>query len=329
MMKKYVVSVLAATMMCAMSANAASVTIQLGHAEAASEDSVHHKMSTLFAQYVDEMSNGDIAIEIVPSGALGGERDMIEGIQIGTVEMASTANMVLSNFDTTFSILDLPYVYTDYETAYKVLDSEEMQGLINKFAEESGVRILAYGQGGFRDVISRKSCVDLASFKGIKIRVPESDIYLSTFAALGANPTPLAFTEVFTALQQGTIDGFEIVPLVVLANGYYEVCSNVSMTRHLYSPNPFMISETVFRSLTEEQQTILQEAADKAAAEQRAWVEEKEADGLAQLADKGMTIDEEVDVNAMSDACAEAGIYEKYRDIIGADFYDSVMALIR
>lgn len=305
------------------------LVIQVGHTEADSEDSVHHKMCTLFQQYVSELSDGQIEIQVIPSASLGGERDMVEGMQLGTIEMASTANMVISNFDEAFSILDLPYVYNDYESAYKVLESEELQTLIDRFAEESGVRILAYGQGGFRDVISNKAVTTLDDFSGMKIRVPESDIYLSTFKAMKSNPTPLAFNDVFTSLQQGTIDGFEIVPAVVLANGYYEVCSHVSLTKHLYSPNPLMISESLWESLTSEQQAVLQGAADKAAQEQRQWEEEQEADVLARLQENGMTIDEDVDVEAMRQACVDAGIYDTYRDIIGADFYDSVMRLLQ
>lgn len=308
---------------------AEKLVIQVGHTEADSEDSVHHKMCTLFKQYVAELSEGSIDIEIIPSASLGGERDMVEGMQLGTIEMASTANMVISNFDPAFSILDLPYVYNDYESAYTVLESDELQQLMDKFAEESGVRILAYGQGGFRDVISNKAVTSLDDFNGMKIRVPESDIYLSTFKAMKANPTPLAFNDVFTSLQQGTIDGFEIVPAVVLANGYYEVCSHVSLTRHLYSPNPLMISESLWSSLTEGQQKIMQEAADKAAAEQRKWEEDQEQNVFDQLREKGMTIDEDVDVDAMKKACADAGIYDTYRETIGADFYDKVMNLIQ
>ena len=308
---------------------AEKLVIQVGHTEADSEDSVHHKMCTLFKQYVAELSDGSIDIEIIPSASLGGERDMVEGMQLGTIEMASTAKMVISNFDPAFSILDLPYVYNDYESAYAVLESDELQQLMDKFAEESGVRILAYGQGGFRDVISNKAVISLNDFSGMKIRVPESDIYLSTFKAMNANPTPLAFNDVFTSLQQGTIDGFEIVPAVVLANGYYEVCSHVSLTRHLYSPNPLMISESLWSSLTEEQQKVIQEAADKAAGEQRKWEEDQEQNVFDQLREKGMTIDEDVDVEAMKKACADAGIYDTYRDTIGADFYDKVMNLIQ
>lgn len=305
------------------------LVIQVGHAEADSAESVHHKMCTLFKQYTEELSNGSIEIQIIPSASLGGERDMVEGMQLGTIEMASTANMVISNFDKSFSILDLPYIYNDYETAYTILESDELQQLIDKFAKESGVRILAYGQGGFRDVISNKAVTSLVDFAGMKIRVPESDIYLSTFKAMNANPTPLAFNDVFTSLQQGTIDGFEIVPAVVLANGYFEVCSHVSLTKHLYSPNPFMISESLWSSLTEEQQKIIQDAATKAASEQRKWEEEQEQSVFDKLREKGMTIDEDVDVAAMQKACVDAGIYDTYREIIGTDFYDSVMNLIK
>ena len=99
-----------------------AVKIQLAHADTESEDGIHQKMATLFRDYVSELSEGSIEIEIVGNGQLGGERDLVEGMQLGTIEMASTANMVLSNFDARFSVLDLPYLITNYETAYKVQD---------------------------------------------------------------------------------------------------------------------------------------------------------------------------------------------------------------
>lgn len=256
-------------------------------------------------------------IEIVGNGQLGGERDLVEGMQLGTIEMASTANMVLSNFDPRFAVLDLPYLITDYETAYRVLDSDVIQDLQDSFAEQSGVRVLAYGQGGFRQVIGNVAVNSLADMHGMKVRVPESDIYIDTFSALGANPTPLAYSETFTALQQGTVDAFEITPAVVLSAGFWEVCSDMNMTNHLFSPNPLMISENLFQSLTEEQQDILTEAAAKAAADQRQWLEDGEADTMAQLEEKGMTINYP-DLEELQNAVADSGLYEKYQETIGA-----------
>ena len=186
--------------------------IQLAHADTESEDGIHQKMAVLFQGYVSDLSGGTMEIEIVGNGQLGGERDLVEGMQLGTIEMASTANMVLSNFDPRFAVLDLPYLITDYETAYRVLDSDVIQDLQDSFAEQSGVRVLAYGQGGFRQVIGNVAVNSLADMHGMKVRVPESDIYIDTFSALGANPTPLAYSETFTALQQGTVDAFEITP---------------------------------------------------------------------------------------------------------------------
>ena len=302
--------------------------IQLAHSDTENEDGIHQKMATLFKDYVNELSDGTIEIEIVGNGQLGGERDLVEGMQLGTIEMASTANMVLSNFDKRFSVLDLPYLITNYETAYKVLDSEEIQSVIDSFAEESGVRVLAYGQGGFRQVIGNVAINSLDDMKGVKVRVPESDIYIDTFAALGANPTPLAYTDTFTALQQGTVDAFEITPAVVLSAGFYEVCSDVSMTNHLYSPNPLMISESLYSGLTEDQQNILSEAAKKAAADQRKWLEEGEADTLEKLQEKGMTVNNP-DLKDFQAAIEASGLYDSYKSSIGEELFDSIQALCK
>ena len=300
--------------------------IQLAHADTESEDGIHQKMAVLFQGYVSDLSGGTMEIEIVGNGQLGGERDLVEGMQLGTIEMASTANMVLSNFDPRFAVLDLPYLITDYETAYRVLDSDVIQDLQDSFAEQSGVRVLAYGQGGFRQVIGNVAVNSLADMHGMKVRVPESDIYIDTFSALGANPSPLAYSETFTALQQGTVDAFEITPAVVLSAGFWEVCSDMNMTNHLFSPNPLMISENLFQSLTEEQQDILTEAAAKAAADQRQWLEDGEADTMAQLEEKGMTINYP-DLEELQNAVADSGLYEKYQETIGADLFSAVQEL--
>ena len=300
--------------------------IQLAHADTESEDGIHQKMAVLFQGYVSDLSGGTMEIEIVGNGQLGGERDLVEGMQLGTIEMASTANMVLSNFDPRFAVLDLPYLITDYETAYRVLDSDVIQDLQDSFAEQSGVRVLAYGQGGFRQVIGNVAVNSLADMHGMKVRVPESDIYIDTFSALGANPTPLAYSETFTALQQGTVDAFEITPAVVLSAGFWEVCSDMNMTNHLFSPNPIMISENLFQSLTEEQQDILTEAAAKAAADQRQWLEDGEADTMAQLEEMGMTINYP-DLEELQNAVADSGLYEKYQETIGADLFSAVQEL--
>lgn len=300
------------------------VFIQLGHADAEVETAIHHKMALLFQQYVDEMSNGTMEIEIVGSGQLGGERDMVEGMQLGTIEMASTANMVLSNFMPEFGVLDLPYVFSDYESAYRALDSNAIQTVIEKFAAEKGVRVLAFAQGGFRQVVGNKAVLEVEDLKGMKIRVPESDIYIDTFNALGAAPTPLAWAETFTAMQQKTVDAFEITPAVVLSNGFFEVCSDISVTNHLFSPNPLMISESLYKSLTEEQQKVLKDAAVKAANEQRAWIESSTEEVYASLEEKGMKVDRP-DLSGFQAVVESAGLYEKYAERIGADLIDAVM----
>lgn len=302
------------------------LTIQLAHADVENETGIHHKMSLLFRQYVDELSDGTIQIEIVGGGQLGGERDLVEGMQLGTIEMASTANMVLSNFMPEFAVLDLPYMFGDYAAAYKVLDSDAIAEVIEKFASEQGVRILAYHNGGFRQTAGNKAINSLADFSGMKIRVPESDIYSDTFNALGASPVPLAYTDTFTALQQKTVDAFEIAAAVILSNNFYEVCSDLSITNHLFSPSPFMISESLYQSLTEEQKAVLDEAAEKAAADQRTWMEANDETLINQLEENGMTINRP-DVAELQIAVQNSGLYEKYRDIVGSDLLDSVMQL--
>ena len=307
---------------------AEKLVIQVAHAAAENDDSFHHKNALFFKQYVEELSNGTIEIEIVVNAQLGGERDYVEGMQLGTIEMASTANMVLSNFDPRFAVFDLPYLFKDYETAYKVLDSDVVAELIESFAAEGGVRVLAFHNGGFRQFVGNVAINTAADMKGVKVRVPESDIYIDTFAALGANPTPLAYNDTFTALQQGTVDAFEIAPSVVLSDGFYEVCSDLSIINHLYAPAPFMISESLYQSLTAEQQEIISKAAKMAAADERAWFEAGEAGVLSRLQENGMKIDTP-DIAEFQAVVAASGLYEKYEAKIGEELFTSIQELCK
>lgn len=165
----------------------------------------------------------------------------------------------------------------------------------------------------------------VADLNGVKIRVPENDLYLETFRALGANPTPMAWSEMFTALQQKTVDAFEIVAPVIFTSRFYDVCTNVSKTAHFFSPDPFMISESVWTSLSPEDQAAFKRAAREGAIKQRKMVEAYEKEVFRELEEKGMTVNDVDDVEEFKKATAD--VINTFRSDIGAEVIDTVSAL--
>ena len=307
-------------------AAAKKIVLQLGHPEAEVEKGIHHFIAMQFRDRIAKYTDGRVEIQIFGNNQLGAERDLMEGMQMGSVDMASTANLIVGNFRKEYKVFDLPYMFKDAASAYKALDSDYIKALNEKFAAEQGIRILSHGSGGFRHVVGNVGEIkNVAGLKGVKIRVPENDLYLETFRSLGANPTPMAWSEMFTALQQKTVDAFEIVAPVIFTSRFYDVCKNVSKTGHFFSPDPFMISESVWKKLSPEDQELFKKAALESAIEQRKMVEAYEKEVFKDLTEKGMAVNEVDNVEEFKKATA--GVIDKFRNDIGSDVIDNVMAL--
>lgn len=324
-------AVVAFAAMAAMQAGAAAgqeMVLQLGHPEAEVEKGIHHFIAMQFRDRIAKYTDGRVEVQIFGNNQLGAERDLLEGMQMGSVDMASTANLIVGNFRAEYKVFDLPYMFKDAQSAYKALDSDYIEELNEKFASEQGIRILSFGSGGFRHVVGNVGEIrKVADLKGVKIRVPENDLYLETFRALGANPTPMAWSEMFTALQQKTVDAFEIVAPVIFTSRFYDVCKNVSKTAHFFSPDPFMISESVWASLSPEDQAAFKKAAHESAIEQRKMVEAYEKEVFQELEEKGMTVNDVDDVEEFKKATAD--VINKFRSDIGAEVIDAVSELAK
>ncbi len=306
---------------------AEDLVIKLGHTESDNENSMHNTACVKFAELVEEYSEGRITVEVHPNGELGGERDMIEGMQIRTLDMASVASMVVGNFDPSFAVFDLPYLFPDLETTYKVLDSDYVLNDMNEsLASKAKVRVLGYGIGGFRYIASNKKIESLEDVKGMKIRVPENSVYVDSYNALGAVTTTMAIGEVITGLQQGTVDGFEMCMTPLYTNGFYDLLDHIALTGVNCSVNPLIISEELFQSLSTEDQEILKKAAQEAAAYEReiigAYIEEVQP----LLEKEGVSLDEIKDIDAFKKATE--GVIDKHRDEIGSETIDAIMNLI-
>lgn len=302
-------------------ADAQNLVIKMGHVESDNENSCHHTADSKFAELVNQYSDGRITIEVYPNGQLGDERDMVEGLQIGTVEMCSVANLALSGFDPAFGVFDLPYFFDSLEDAYKVLDSDYFNNeMCPALAEDTGIRILGVGVGGFRQVASKKQITSMDDFKSLKIRVPQNSIYVDAYNALGFQTTSMAMSEVVTGLQQGTVDGFEMMVTPLYTNGFYEMLDHCCMTQINFSVNPMLISESLFQSLSAADQEILTKAAREAAVYEREKIAAFTDECISLLEAEGMTFDT-IDLTPCKEAVAP--VIEKYTDSIGADVIEN------
>jgi len=240
---------------------AAEVTLKLGHI--ADPKNPYAQGAQKFADLVKEKSGGTMEVKVYPSSQLGNQRDLVEGLTLGTVDMTLTSTAVLGNFHEQVAVFDLPFIFRNRSHAFKALDTVGME--IAKGLEPKGLKVLAYFENGVRNMTNNVRPIRKPEdMKGLKIRVMEQPIYIAMMKALGANPTPMAFGELFTALQKGVVDGQENPAAHIYTKRFFEVQKYISLTEHTYSAEPLVISMITWNKLTPEQQKILQEAANEA-----------------------------------------------------------------
>lgn len=237
-----------------------SYTIKFGHVISAGD--TQNQAYEYFAKIVDKRSKGRIKIEVYPDSQLGGEREMVEAVQAGNLEMTAPSVGVLANFDKSLQVFDFPFMFEDAKTAYKVLDSEIGKNLL-KGVEKSGLKALGWGENGFRNLAMKGNTVKSpADIKGKKLRVMQVPMHIAFWESIGAAPTPMAFPEVFTALQQGVVDGVENPFELLYSAKFTEVADHLTELRWIYDPEVILISKTYFEKLPEADQELLQNAAN-------------------------------------------------------------------
>lgn len=278
----------------------ATTIIKAGHGTQTAHPT--HIALQKFAEIVAEKSKGDLKIEIYPDRQLGEEREMVEGLQLGTVDMAVVSTGPLVAFVPALGTVDLPFLFKSSEHAYKVLDGEVGQDLLAKF-QDRGIVGLAWWENGWRSLTSKKEVKSPADLKGMKLRTMQNPVHIAAFKELGASPIPMVWGEVFTSLSQGVIDAQENPVTIVYSNSLWEVQKYMTLTRHVYGPHLVLFSQPVWDRLTPAQQTILKEALIEATTFQRQTSARLEAEQLKLLADKGMIV-EQVDITPFQEATA-------------------------
>ena len=310
----------------------AAVTLTAGHAMAAPKEvklgyalavnSHYGAAAKAWADSVEKATNNAFAIKHFPSSALGGERELIEGLQLGTVEAAIVSTGALSNFVSDVGIVDIPFLFRDTQHARAVLDGKFGQDLLAKF-QQRGLVALAWGEQGFRHLTNNKVSVqNVADLKGLKIRVTENPVHITAFRTLGAAPTPMSWPEVISALQQGPIDGQENPISVLTSSKLWEVQKHLTLTSHVYAPVVLVLSPSFWGSLTDAQKAAFTEGAKAGAQASRAFVDDVEAKGVEMAKSNGMQVVENVDAAAFRAALEPA--YKQYAKKFGQQTLDAI-----
>ncbi|MEO5702188.1 MAG: TRAP transporter substrate-binding protein [Casimicrobiaceae bacterium] len=248
-----------------------------------------------FAKEVEKRTNGRYKIQPFYSGSLGAERESVEAVQLGTQELTFTSTGPVPNFVPDVAILDIPFLFRDYGHARAVLDGPIGQDLLQKFPAK-GIVALAWAENGFRHMTNSKHAVAVPEdLKGLKMRTMENPVHIQAYKAFGIIPTPMAFTEVFTALQQGTVDGQENPLSVITAAKLDQVQKYLSLTGHVYSPALFLMNKAAWDKLLPADKQAFLEAAKEGVKANRARVDEDEKKAVADLRSKGMTVTESLD----------------------------------
>ncbi len=287
----------------------------------------HIVMRDVFKKYVEEKSNGQIEVQLYPNAQLGGDRELIEGVQLGTLEMAIPATSVMAGFDKRFQVFDLPFLFTSEAMAYRVLDGELGQKL-NEILPPLGMINLGYGENGFRHVSNNKGPIRTPKdMESLKIRTMENPLHVTFFKRMGANPTPISFGELYTALQQKTVDAQENPIALVYNSKFYEVQKFYSLTGHVYSATMLLMNKPFFDRLPAELQEIVSTAGALYVKEQRLLAQSQEKELLEKLRSTGM------EINVLSPEEKEPfveitrPVYDEFRDIIGVDLIECAKQL--
>ncbi|SON57445.1 Extracytoplasmic solute receptor protein YiaO [Hartmannibacter diazotrophicus] len=275
-----------AGMLLAGSALAADMTLKLGHL--ANEQNTWHKAAMKFAEEVKSLTDGRIEVEVYPNESLGKEMDLVNGMQLGTVDMTITGES-LQNWAPMAALLAVPYAYKSLDHMDAVASGELGKKIEAEIVEKAQIRPLAYFARGPRDLTSNRPIKSPDDLNGLKMRVPNVPLFVAVWNALGASPTPMAFSEVFTSLQNGTIDAQENPLALIKSANFNEVQKYVNKTEHVRSWIYLTISEITWAKLSDADKKAVETAAKEAQAYERELFLADEKSLVTELEGKGMT----------------------------------------
>lgn len=264
--------------------------------------SEQHRTAETFGKLLKEYTNGAIEVRVLPAAQMGGQREIIESVSLGTLEMGYGESGLYGNYVSRFGVIALPYLYRDFAHWEKVVDGPIGAGLAGELRKASGLRIVNWMTAGYRDTYLRtKPITKPDDFQRVKIRLPEAPLFVKTFQALGAQPTPIPAPEMYSALQTGVVDAMEGSPEVGFTFKIHEVTKFLSRTRHILLDGSFVINDKLYESLPKDQQAAIDRASREAAVQQRKEHFEREASWMNRFRTESKLVINDVDLKAFAD----------------------------
>lgn len=264
-----------------------------------------------FAERISEKTNGRIEVQVQGSEQLGSDTEMLDSVQSGTLGLTANSQGPLATLVPEVALFGLPFMFDTPQDAYEVVDGEIGNTMVD-LAKEQGLTVLAWWDNGIRQVTNNRGTIQTPDdVSGLDIRVPEDDMTIDIFETLGANPSTIDFGELYTALQQGTVDGQENPVVNIYASDIYEVQDYMSMTGHKYEVTPFIISTSVWEGLSEEDRQVFQETATEARDFQREKMNTQAEEQLGELAN-ALDLTRDVDTDAFIEATRP--VYDTWRE---------------
>lgn len=295
------------------------IVMKLGHVQ--NESDLWQLGALKFAELVDVKTKGEVQIKVFPNSTIGNDRDMAEGMQIGSVDFALIAG-VLGNFEPSIQIMELPYLFKDETHLRKVMYGPIGDQLLEKLLKSSDIRGLAFWERGPRQLTTNKPVNSLNDIKGLKIRVPEIPPIIAAWKAMGTNPTPMAWGEVYTGLQQNVIEAQENPIPFIHAGKIYEVQKYIAMTNHKYEYVLIAMSNKAWLKLNTEQQKAVKEAAAEATKYENKLVFEKSDNLLKDLQAKGMKVTKPDTTEWAKQART---VHKQFAEKYGIDLYNKII----
>ncbi len=278
-------------------------------------------------EYIESKTGGKVQVKIYPNSQLGAEIESVEQVQNGTLEMATASIGPITTFDKKFAVLDIPFLFDNYEQAWATFDSQVGSDLMDTL-EDSGLKGLAFMENGFRHVTNNiKPIYSLEDFKGLKIRTMEAPMHMANFAALGANPTPVPWSELYMAMSQKIVDGQENPLANIWEVNMYEVQKYTSLTNHIYDAMPLVTNLKWFNSLPGEYQKVIEKGAILGQNYSRFINANRESLIVTELEKKGMAVNPvALDKLAEIKEISQTVVAEKVKAEIGSGFVDTFLA---
>jgi len=300
------------------------MTLKFGHPY--NEDHPLAKGAQRFADIVKEKSGGNITVEVYPNSTIGSSRDLVEAMQIGVVDFALVPTTNVASFYPPLDIFYLPFLFRDSEHAYAVADGPVGQKLYADMLDKIGIRTLAMFESGFRTITTRDKKIEQPDdMKGVKFRVVNNPLNVATFKALGANPTPMAISEVFTGLQQGTVDGQDNPIGNVRAFGFDKVQGNITLSNHQWAGIMFLADDKMWQEQPENVRQLFAETAKETEAWERKALNEQEGEFLAAMEKDGMVVTRLTPEQSKAFQEAMEPVWEEYRGKLGEELINSAV----